>query len=78
MRVLGLDPFADAQALRPRVGVMLRDGGIPAMARPAELLRTLAAFYLSVRASPPSCWTGWALETCAAPSAASAAASSSA
>jgi len=49
VRVLGLDPFADAQALRPRVGVMLQDGGIPAMARPAELLRTLAAFYLRPR-----------------------------
>ena len=29
VRVLGLDPAADAAALRPRVGVMLQSGGIP-------------------------------------------------
>jgi ABC-2 type transport system ATP-binding protein len=49
VRVLGLNPFADGQALRPRVGVMLQDGGVPSMAKPTELLRTLAAFYLRPR-----------------------------
>src|SRR5262249_39472731 len=32
--VLGLDPVADARALRPRVGVMLQSGGIPPAVRP--------------------------------------------
>ncbi len=45
VRVLGLDPVADARQLRPRVGVMLQSGGIPPSARPAEYLRVLAAFY---------------------------------
>ena len=30
VRVLGLDPILDAKKLRPRVGVMLQDGGLPA------------------------------------------------
>ncbi|MGZ4435119.1 MAG: ATP-binding cassette domain-containing protein, partial [Trebonia sp.] len=29
VRVLGLDPVADARALRPKIGVMLQAGGIP-------------------------------------------------
>ena len=43
--VLGLDPAADARALRPRVGVMLQSGGIPPAARPGEYLRVLARFH---------------------------------
>ena len=43
--ILGLDPVADARALRPRVGVMLQSGGIPPAARPGEYLRVLAAFH---------------------------------
>jgi ABC-2 type transport system ATP-binding protein len=43
--VLGLDPVADARALRPRVGVMLQAGGIPPAVRPAEYLRVLARFH---------------------------------
>jgi ABC-2 type transport system ATP-binding protein len=43
--VLGLDPFADARTLRPRVGVMLQSGGIPPSSRPAEYLRVLARFH---------------------------------
>ena len=49
VRVLGLDPQSDADRLRPRVGVMLQDGGIGAMARPLEYLRTLAGFYADPR-----------------------------
>ncbi len=45
VRVLGLDPYRDARALRPRVGVMLQSGGVPLGARPGEYLRTVAAFY---------------------------------
>jgi len=45
VRVLGLDPVADARALRARVGVMLQSGGVPTSARPAEYLRVMASFY---------------------------------
>ena len=43
--VLGLDPVADARALRPRVGVMLQSGGIPPAVRPGEYLRVMASFH---------------------------------
>jgi ABC-2 type transport system ATP-binding protein len=43
--VLGLDPARDASALRPRVGVMLQDGGLPTGARALALLRQVARFY---------------------------------
>jgi ABC-2 type transport system ATP-binding protein len=42
VRVLGLDPVADARALRPKIGVMLQAGGIPTA---AEYLHVLARFY---------------------------------
>ena len=45
VRVLGLDPVADARALRPRVGVMLQSGGLPPAARPGEYLRVMARFH---------------------------------
>ena len=45
VEVLGLDPLADAAALRPRVGVMLQDGGLPTGTRPVRLLRHLARLY---------------------------------
>jgi ABC-2 type transport system ATP-binding protein len=45
--VLGLNPVADARALRPRVGVMLQSGGIPPAVRPAEYLRVLTRFHTS-------------------------------
>jgi ABC-2 type transport system ATP-binding protein len=45
IRVLGLDPVADARALRPRVGVMLQSGGLPASVRAAEALRYTASLY---------------------------------
>ncbi|MBE1878504.1 ABC transporter ATP-binding protein [Myceligenerans pegani] len=49
VRVLGLDPAADAAALRPRVGVMLQDGGLPSGARAGEVLRHVAAMYARPR-----------------------------
>jgi ABC-2 type transport system ATP-binding protein len=45
VRVLGLDPVRDARALRPRVGVMLQDGGLPGAARVGDLLRLAAALH---------------------------------
>jgi ABC-2 type transport system ATP-binding protein len=45
VRVLGLDPRRDAAALRPRVGLMLQEGGVYPMARPMEMLRLFAAFH---------------------------------
>lgn len=49
VRVLGHDPVSDARALRPRVGVMLQDGGLPTGVRALELLRHVAAMYASPR-----------------------------
>jgi len=43
VRVLGLDPRRDGRRLRPRVGVMLQDGGAYPSARAGEMLRLLAA-----------------------------------
>jgi ABC-2 type transport system ATP-binding protein len=45
VRVLGLDPFADGARLRPRIGVMLQEGGLAPGIRPIEALRLFAAFY---------------------------------
>jgi ABC-2 type transport system ATP-binding protein len=45
VRVLGLDPVADARELMPKVGVMLQAGGIPPTVRAGEYLRVLARFY---------------------------------
>jgi ABC-2 type transport system ATP-binding protein len=44
-RVLGLDPVADGSRLRPRIGVMLQDGGLYPGLKPLELLRLFAAYY---------------------------------
>lgn len=49
IRVLGLDPVADARALRPRVGVMLQDGGLPTAVRALEMLRHVAKMYANPR-----------------------------
>lgn len=43
VRVLDLDPVIDAAVLRPRVGVLLQDGGIPAASRPREIVTHFAA-----------------------------------
>jgi ABC-2 type transport system ATP-binding protein len=45
VRVLGLDPRADARELRPRVGVMLQSGGVPNSVRAGEYLRVMARFH---------------------------------
>jgi ABC-2 type transport system ATP-binding protein len=45
VRVLGLDPVADARELRARVGVMLQSGGVPTTARAGEYLKVMASFY---------------------------------
>ncbi len=45
VRVLGLDPREDGTRLRPRVGLMLQEGGIYPAARPPEVLRLFAAFH---------------------------------
>jgi ABC-2 type transport system ATP-binding protein len=45
VRVLGLDPVADARALRPRVGVMLQSGGVYSGARAVEMLEHIAKLH---------------------------------
>src|ERR1700722_9935432 len=45
VRVLGLDPLADAAKLRPRIGVMLQSGGIYQAVRAMEMLRHVASLY---------------------------------
>jgi ABC-2 type transport system ATP-binding protein len=45
VRVLGLDPRRDGHRLRPRVGLMLQEGGVYPMARPHEVLRLFARFH---------------------------------
>ena len=45
VRVFGLDPVRDAVAVRPRIGVMLQEGGLYPGVKPLELLRLFAAFY---------------------------------
>ena len=45
VRVLGLDPVADAAALRPRIGIMLQSGGVYPGARAGEMLRHMAALH---------------------------------
>ncbi|MGZ3639380.1 MAG: ABC transporter ATP-binding protein [Ktedonobacterales bacterium] len=45
VRVLGLDPRRDAQALKPQIGVMLQQDGIYPSLRAAEVLRLFAEFF---------------------------------
>ena len=49
VRVLDLDPIRDAKALRPQVGVMLQDGGLPAAVPAGQVLRHVAAMYAQPR-----------------------------
>ncbi len=45
VRVLGLDPVADVRELRPRLGVMLQEGGVAPAAGAEQALRRVASFY---------------------------------
>ncbi len=45
VRVLGLDPRRDGHRLRPRVGVMLQQGGIYPTVRAVEMLRHVAGLH---------------------------------
>lgn len=45
VRVLGLDPIADHDALMPRIGVMLQEGGAWSGVRALEMLRYVAALH---------------------------------
>jgi len=45
VRVLGLDPVRDGARLRPRIGLMLQEGGIDNRTTPREALRLYARFY---------------------------------
>lgn len=57
VRVLGLDPWKQAAALRPRIGVMLQAGGAHASAKAGQMLKLIA----SCSANPLD--AGWLLET---------------
>jgi ABC-2 type transport system ATP-binding protein len=45
VRVLGLDPWRDAKALHPRIGVMLQEGGLYPGVKPLEALALFASYY---------------------------------
>ncbi len=45
VRVLGLDPVGQPRHLRPRIGLMLQEGGVYPTAYPDEVLRLFAAFH---------------------------------
>jgi ABC-2 type transport system ATP-binding protein len=45
VRVLGLDPASNGSELRPRIGLMLQEGGIDNRSTPREVLRLYAKFY---------------------------------
>src|SRR5947208_11641659 len=45
VRVLGLDPVRDAAQLRPRIGVMLQEGGLYPGLKQLERLHLFAAYY---------------------------------
>lgn len=45
VRVLGLDPVDEANRLKPRIGVMLQDGGLYLTMTPREAVHLFATFY---------------------------------
>ena len=45
VRVLGLDPWRDSSRLKPRIGLMLQQGGIYPAAYPLEVLQLFAGFF---------------------------------
>jgi ABC-2 type transport system ATP-binding protein len=52
VRVLGLDPIAQAKALMPRIGVMLQRNGVYLSMGPAAVLKLFASYY-GTRAQRP-------------------------
>ncbi|MFC7216572.1 ABC transporter ATP-binding protein [Streptomyces polyrhachis] len=53
VRVLGLDPAREGAALRPRIGVMLQEGGVYPGVRAVEMLRHMARLYAHPLAVDP-------------------------
>jgi ABC-2 type transport system ATP-binding protein len=45
VRVLGVDPWRDGAQLRPRIGVMLQEGGLYPGIHPLEALELFASYY---------------------------------
>jgi len=45
VRVLGVDPWRDGGTVRPRIGVMLQEGGLYPGVRPLEALELFASYY---------------------------------
>jgi ABC-2 type transport system ATP-binding protein len=45
VEVLGVDPWRDGGQLRPKIGVMLQEGGLYPGIRPLEALRLFASYY---------------------------------
>jgi ABC-2 type transport system ATP-binding protein len=45
VRVLGVDPWREGDQLRPRIGVMLQEGGLYPGVRPLEALQLFASYY---------------------------------
>jgi ABC-2 type transport system ATP-binding protein len=45
VRVLGVDPWREGDQLRPRIGVMLQEGGLYPGIRPLEALQLFASYY---------------------------------
>ena len=45
VRVLGVDPWRDGAQLRPKIGVMLQEGGLYPGIRPLEALQLFASYY---------------------------------
>ena len=43
--MLGVDPWRDGDELRPRIGVMLQEGGLYPGVRPLEALQLFASYY---------------------------------
>src|SRR6184192_4951426 len=45
VRVLGLDPIREAQALKPQIGIMLQQDGLYPVLTAREVLRLFAGYY---------------------------------
>src|SRR3954462_15037393 len=45
VRVLGVDPWRDGDQVRPRIGVMLQEGGLYPGIRPLEALQLFGSYY---------------------------------